>query len=135
MAYTIIANIGVCDLNDDFEFVQDNPCNLMTLDNEIMLCDDIYYPYAYVAGTTIFTVSDAIMYPDFQMKIPIVIHTFYGDFSDILVLDTDGTAHVDNSFYQPMFLLNGIKWHINANFYTPAIGNIYNDGTSDLTAI
>lgn len=130
MAYNQIFTIGVCTLNDDFEFVRDNPCNIMTLDNEIILCDDIYYPYNYIAGTKIFTVSEEDMFPDYQLKIPIVVHTLYGDFPDIFILNTDGTAHIDNSFYQPTFLTNGIMWNINANFYTPEIGNIYNDGSA-----
>lgn len=65
MAYNIIADLGEYITN----YPVNNKCNILTLDNEIMLCEDIVLS-EYNAGDTILTLSSPKMFPTNDIYIP-----------------------------------------------------------------
>lgn len=51
----------------------------------------------------------------------------------ILTVGTDGTLSFDKNIENGVIYLNGIQFTSNSKYYTPEIGNIYNNGTSPLS--
>ena len=140
MPYTIIGAKGEAVLYDDVntEFENSNPCNLMTLNNIGMLCDDIVID-SYTADNILITFSETnLMSPDYDLKIPVVItkdaSTTPTDSIEILEIHNDGTISLPISLTDAIVHTNGILFHFNSKYYTPAIGNIYDNGTSPLSA-
>ena len=127
MAYNIIAGIGVV----TSPFNPTNPCNLQTCDNIVMVCDDVSVSN-YTAGDTLIAMSDASMHPAQTLTIPVCVT--HGNSTDIvpLTITPSGEVYLDHSYSSAIVHLNGICWHVNSQYYTPAIGNIYNNGSSPL---
>ena len=65
MPYNIIADLGEYTTNYNVS----NKCNLFTVDNEIMLCDDIELTN-YIEDSLILTLSNSDMAPDNTILIP-----------------------------------------------------------------
>ena len=130
MPYTIIGGIGVMTLADNCEM--HNPANVMTLNNQIMLCGNCTLTN-YIANSTFATLSDSDMFPDDDIFIPVVINDTNGVFLAILRVSTLGELSLNTSMDNGLVYLNGIQFTSNSKWYTPEIGNIYNNGTSPLS--
>lgn len=111
-------------------FINDNPCNFLTQDNEVYICDDIGYDGLYVANTPFAQLSDSKLFPDVIMFVPIIVNTAYGNYNDICIINTDGELYINNSFYSPIFYTNGISFSVNNKYYNKQLGNIYGNFTS-----
>lgn len=135
MAYGMIAAIGECTLADqtNYSFINDNPCALMTLGNVVMLCDDVHITGNYTSGNTILTLPDSSMFPTQEMRVPIVISKNGTDYTYFLVIKTNGTLSLTQGNDNFDIHFNGLCFHVNCKYYTPAIGNIYDNGSSPLT--
>ena len=133
MPYTLIGMIGTITLANNVSCSNSNPCNLMTLNNQVIICDDIEYSGKYIAYSTLFTLSDSSMFPANGIILPISVSTDYGIEQANCYIDSNGQVSVDNSYYNPLFLFNGFTFHVNDKYYNPTIGNIYNNGTSPLS--
>lgn len=122
MAYTKIAGIGEGTTTQTMV----NPCNIQTLDNIIMLCDDIELAN-YTMNNAFFKLSDSSMYPGSDLKIPV----FITDKSVIpnvyyilpLKIDTQGELSLPSSFGTATVHTNGLCFHINSKYYNQTIGN------------
>ena len=68
MPYNIIADLGeyTTQLNVG------NRCNLLTIDNEIMLCEDLMIEN-YAANSPLLTLSNSMMIPNYKLQLPISI--------------------------------------------------------------
>lgn len=130
MPYTVIGGIGVMTLADNCEMT--NPANVMTLNNQIMLCGNCTLTN-YTANSTFATLSESDMYPDDDIFIPVVINDTNGVFLAILRISPLGELSLNTSMDNGIVYLNGIQFTSNSKWYTPEIGNIYNNGTSPLT--
>lgn len=133
MPYTVIGGIGVISTSH----LTANPCNIQTLNNVIMLCDDIEIATGgYTANDTLLTLSDPEMFPDTEIVVPICVTEGTTTRTAPLTINLAGEFSLPFSYAAGTIVhLNGICWHVNSKYYTPAIGNIYNNGTSPLTAI
>ena len=122
MAYTKIAAIGEGTTNQTMP----NPCNIQTLNNVIMLCDDITLTN-YTANTPLFTLSDSSMFPASELNIPVFVtdtSTTPNVFFIIpLVVATDGKISIHTSFTSAILHTNGICFHVNGKYYNQTIGN------------
>ena len=129
MAYTHIANIGTAQSS----FTIANPANIQTLDNIIMFCDDIEIAN-YTAGDDIVKLVSNTMYPASSMIIPVCVTDSGVTAIEPLTIADTGELSLQSSHTLATVHLNGICFHANSQYYTPAIGNIYNNGTSPLSA-
>ena len=127
MAYDLIAEIGVITTTH----MTANPCNIMTLDNIVMLCDDLDI-VNYTANDVLLELSDSSMYPDTPIIIPVCVTEGTQTRIAPLTITIAGELLLPFSYTTATVHLNGICWHVNSKYYTPAIGNIYNNGTSPL---
>lgn len=130
MPYTIIGGIGVMTLADNCQM--DNPANVMTLNNQIMLCGNCTLTN-YPANSGFATLSESDMYPDDDIFLPVVINDTNGVFLAILRISPLGELSLNTSMDNGIVYLNGIQFTSNSKWYTPEIGNIYNNGTSPLS--
>lgn len=130
MPYTIIGGIGVMTLADNCEML--NPANVMTLNNQIMLCGNCTLTN-YIPNYTFATLSDEDMFPADDIFIPVVINDTNGIFLAILRISSLGELSLNTSIDNGLVYLNGIQFTSNSKWYSPEIGNIYNDGTSPLS--
>lgn len=130
MSYTVIGGIGTVTSN----FSISNPCNIMSLDNIVMICDDVEIS-SYIAGDVILTLSDNAMLPLSDLIIPVCITTNNQTVIKPLTISSNGELSLDENYTLATVHLNGICWHVNSTYYTPSIGNIYNNGTSPLSVI
>lgn len=131
MPYTVIGGIGVITTN----FSTSNPCNIQTLNNIVMLCDDLEITSGYNAGDVLLTLSDSEMFPDTEIVIPICVTEGTQTRIAPLTINIAGEFTLPFNYTTAIVHLNGICFHVNSKYYTPAIGNIYNNGSSPLTAL
>lgn len=130
MAYTNLAAIQPLVLETGFAFENSNPANFMTLDNIVMICDNIVVNGNYVKDSVFLTLQNLVMAPSTTIRIPIVVYSDDNYEIDILTINSDGEMSINNSFKNCTIHLNGICWQANSKYYTPEIGNIYNNYTS-----
>lgn len=129
MAYNLIAAIGTITTAHSIS----NPCNIMTLDNMVMLCDDITLTAAYQANRVLLTLSDNDMAPLTDVTLPICVSDGTQTEITTMTVHSNATISIGKTCSSGMVIhLNGICWHANSKYYTPSIGNIYNNGTSPL---
>lgn len=129
MPYTIIGGIGVMTLADNCEM--NNPANVMTLNNQIMLCGNCTLTN-YIANSTFATLSESDMHPDDDIYIPICVNDASIRIAP-LHINTSGELSLPFDYTNATVYLNGIQFTSNSKWYTPEIGNIYNNGTSPLS--
>lgn len=130
MPYTIIGGIGEVEL--DSSASMENKCNILTLNNVVMLCDNVILN-EYLAFDPILTLSEESLFPDTEICVPVCIT--HESTTEIvpLYINTDGTLVLHESYEAATLWLNGICFNVNSKYYTPFIGNIYDNGTSPLT--
>ena len=129
MAYNRLGNIGVVTTANTVT----NPCNIQTLDNIIMLCDDVEL-INYTADDVILTLSDSSMFPAQDIVFPVCVTEQTGTRTAACTFHDDGTFTLPFSYTSATVHFNGICLHVNSVYYTPTIGNIYNNGSSPLDA-
>lgn len=136
MAYTRIADIGEIQLsNSSYSFQNGNPCNILTVDNIVMLCDNIVIPGSLSSNQTFATLSNPTkMAPLHDIILPLarINNGSYGTVR--LKINTSGQLSISSSCNNATLYLNGLCFNVNDKYYTPTIGNIYNNGTSPLDA-
>lgn len=138
MPYTIIGAIGECTLDDttNYAFINSNPCAFMTLNNIVMFCDDVEIKN-YTAETAILELPESSMFPAFDVLFPVIVtdkSTTPNQISQTIAkAKNDGTIVLLESFTHAVVHLNGQNFHANSKYYTPTIGNIYNNGSSPLS--
>ena len=131
MAYTVIGGIGVMTLGEGV--TMPNPANVMTLNNQVMLCGDAELS-EYRAGSVIATLSEDSLCPGEDVVIPVCV-TSDGE-TRIAALTVNPLGEISLPFDYAngaTVHLNGIQFTANSQYYTPEIGNIYNNGTSPLS--
>lgn len=127
MPYTVIGGIG--EVIPTSNTTMHNKCNILTLNNVVMLCDNVTITN-YGAGSTFLKLSDEAFYPATAIHIPVVVNTEL----TYLYIDTMGEFRLPKSYDSATVYLNGILFSVNSKYYTPEIGNIYDNGTSPLSS-
>lgn len=130
MPYTVIGGIGVMTLGEGVTMA--NPANVMTLNNQVMLCGDATLAN-YVEGATIATLSEESLFPGEDVVIPVCVTSDGETRIAPLTVSDAGVLSLPFSYTAATVHLNGIQFTANSQYYTPEIGNIYNDGTSPLS--
>lgn len=130
MPYTVIGDIGEYEL--DSSGTAENKCNILTLNNVVMLCDNVTVN-DYMALDPLIKLSSEQFYPESEICIPICIEENNSFLIKPLHVNTNGELYLDDSYENATIYLNGICFNVNSKYYTPYIGNIYNNGTSPLT--
>ncbi len=130
MAYGLLAKIGVINTTHSTA----NPCNIQTVDNIVMLCDDLDISN-YTANDVLLELSAHSMRPDTEITIPVCVTEGSTTRIAPLTINIAGELSLPFSYTSATVHLNGVCWHVNSRFYTPAKGNIYNNGTSPLNAM
>ena len=130
MPYTVIGGIGVMTLADNC--TMQNPANVMTLNNQVMLCGDAVLSN-YSANATFATLSDEGMFPTSVVVIPVCVTSESQTRLTYLTILTNGELSLPFDYTEATVHLNGIQFTANSKYYTPEIGNIYNNGTSPLS--
>ena len=125
MPYGKIGGVGTISLSTGFSFENSNPANIITVDNIVMLCDNVVVTGNYIKDSVFLTLSSTIMAPASTVRIPIVVYSDDNYELDILSINTNGEMSINNSFKNCTIHLNGICWQANSKYYTPDIGNIY----------
>lgn len=130
MPYTIIGDIGEYDA--DVSATVHNKCNILTLNNVVMLCDNVIVT-DYMALNPLIKLSSDLFYPESGICLPVCI----GENNNITIkplhINAQGELYLDDSYENATIYLNGVCFNVNSKYYTPEIGNIYNNGTSPLT--
>ena len=129
MAYTHIAGIGIVNTANTMP----NKCNIMTENNVVMLCDDVYL-HNYSANSVILTLSKPMMWPLTDIVTPVCVTDSQGTSVVPLTINTSGEFKLQSSYTQATVHLNGLCFNVNSKYYNPSIGNIYDNGTSPLHA-
>lgn len=130
MPYTTIGGIGEVIIDSAAE--AHNKCNILTLNNVVMLCDNFTLT-DYLALDPILTLSNEDFYPLTDVVIPVFIEVNNTKELVPITLNTNGELTLENSYESAILYLNGCCFHVNSKWYTPEIGNIYDNGTSPLT--
>jgi hypothetical protein len=130
MAYSTIAAIGTMTLAPTL--VSPNTCAFMTLNNIVNFCGNIRTINQVNANATIATLPDESMFPDYPVMFPV-----YAGTSLVQMQVTTNGEIKPSTAIPPMttIYLNGISFGVNSKYYTPEIGNIYNNGTSPLSEV
>ena len=122
MAYTKIAAIGEYTTTNTVG----NPCNVQTLDNIVMLCDDMDV-VNYTSGDVLLTLSDSSMFPTSELTIPVFItdlsQTPNYFFITPLRVNSSGELYLNVNLSNATIHLNGICFHVNSTYYNQTIGN------------
>lgn len=134
MAYNKLAAIG------EYTFLaancdSDNQCVLMTLDNILMFCGNINIR-STTSSTDILKLPDSFPRPTDVIYFPVYVHDNNANSNAIRMagIRTDGTFRLYTGYTNGTIRINGTCIHMNSIFYTPAIGNIYDNGSSPLNA-
>lgn len=131
MPYGVIGGVGMMALGDGV--TMDNPCNILSLNNVIYLCDDMVVR-GYVRTSTLATVSGEDFRPLKTIVMPCLLSTGMEISSVPLYLNTLGQFYLPIDVKDGILHTNGLCVNVNSRYYTPEIGNIYDDGTSPLDA-
>lgn len=130
MPYTVIGGIGEIQLADNA--ISENKANIMTLNNVIMFGGDIVL-VDYHANEPFATLSEETLYPALPVKVPCIVTSENTDRIVALTVHDDGTLTLPFNYDSATVCLSGVLVNTNNKWYTPKIGNIYNNGTSPLT--
>lgn len=130
MPYTNIGAIGEIELADNA--ASENKANIMTLNNVIMFGGDVVL-VDYHANDTFATLSEDTLYPSSPVKVPCVVTSENTDRIAVLTVNDDGTMALPFDYESATVHLSSVLVSTNNKWYTPEIGNIYNNGTSPLT--
>lgn len=149
MPYTVIGAIGELVLSDSATASNGNKCVLMSLNNEVMFCDNIKVTN-YSSGEEFAVLPDESMCPETSVAFPVKVTTkesaltayehdngliaAHLPFAQLTVSDT-GTLSINRNLDEGTVYLCGLSFTANSKYYTPEIGNIYNNGTSPLQEV
>ena len=110
----------------------ENPANVMTLNNQVMFCGDAQLAN-YSANASFAALSDEGMFPTNVVVIPVCVTSESQTRLTYLTVQTNGELSLPFDYNEATVHLNGIQFTANSKYYTPEIGNIYNNGTSPLS--
>lgn len=130
MPYTVIGGIGEAELESAASM--NNKCNILTLNNVVMFCDNVILT-DYLAFDPILVMSEESFFPDTDICLPVCITHDSNTEIVPLYIEPNGSLVLHESYENATLWLNGICFNVNSKYYTPLIGNIYNNGTSPLT--
>lgn len=130
MSYTVIGGIGEMLLEDVASM--SNKANVMTLNNVVLLCGDCTLA-AYTANSVFATLSEEDLYPGTEVRVPVCVTSEGETRLTFLTVGTEGALSLPFDYASAVVHLNGICFNVNSKYYTPEIGNIFNNGTSPLT--
>lgn len=149
MPYTVIGAIGELVLSDSATASNGNKCVLMSLNNEVMFCDNIQVSN-YSSGEEFAVLPDESMCPETSATFPVKVTTkesaltayehdngligSHLPFAQLTVSDT-GALSINRDLDEGTVYLCGLSFTANSKYYTPEIGNIYNNGTSPLQEV
>ena len=149
MPYTVIGAIGELVLSDSATASNGNECVLMSLNNEVMFCDNIQVSN-YSSGEEFAVLPDEAMFPETSVAFPVKVtakesaFTAYEHdngligahlpFAQLTITDA-GALSIDRDLGNGTVYLCGLSFTANSKYYTPKIGNIYNNGTSPLQEV
>ena len=135
MAYNKLAAIGEYTFKNTTNYTSNNKCVLMTLDNILMFCDNINITN-YQGGADILTLPDSFPKPTDILYFPVSVYDNNASSSAFRLcsIRPTGTLRLHTSYTNATIRINCICIHLNSIFYTPAIGNIYDNGSSPLNA-
>lgn len=131
MPYTVIGGIGEMELGEHSS--SENKANILTLNNVIMFGGDIMLS-DYTAGEIIATLSDDSMKPKNELIVPVCVTAQQTRLAP-LFLNTEGDFSLPFDYENAIVHLSGIVISVNNKYYTPEIGNIFNNGTSPLSEL
>lgn len=149
MPYTVIGAIGELELASGTSASSGNKCALMSLNNEVMFCDNLFVENAE-SDSAIAVLPDETMYPMDSVTIPVKVTTptapltaYEHDNGIIanhlpfaqLTISNSGELSLDRELSNCTVYLRGLSFNSNSRYYTPEIGNIYNNGTSPLQEV
>lgn len=129
MPYRVIAAVGEMTLADTAAMT--NKANVMTLDNVVMLCGDCTLTN-YTAGAAFATLSEESIFPEEAVTVPVCVTSDGQTRLTFLAVGIDGTLSLPFDYASATVHLNGICFNSNSKYYTPEIGNIFNNGTSPI---
>lgn len=132
MPYTVIGGIGEMELGEHSS--SENKANILTLNNVLMFAGDIVLQ-DYTAGEIIATVSDDAMKPALDIVVPVYLLDDATFSIAPLIFNTDGELQIPFDYENATLYLSGIVISLNNKYYTPEIGNIFNNGTSPLSEL
>lgn len=130
MPYTVIGGIGELNLSEGA--AMSNAANVMTLNNVVLLCGDCTLT-SYTANGVFATLSEEDLYPGTEIRVPVCVTADGETRLTYLTIGTEGQLSLPFDYASAVVHLNGICFNVNSKYYTPEIGNIFNNGTSPLT--
>lgn len=132
MPYGVIGGVGVMALGEGV--TMDNPCNILSLNNVIYLCDDMVLKN-YTRTKTLATLSNEIFYPKKLAIVPCFLE-HDGNVELVgLYLNSLGQFYLSIDVADGILHTNGLCLNVNSRYYTPEIGNIYDNNTSPIDAV
>lgn len=132
MPYGVIGGIGV--MTPGTGVTMENPCNILSLNNVIYLCDDMQLKN-YTAKSPLATLSEEDFFPSKEAIIPCFLEQGGTIELVALHLDMTGQFYLDEDVADGTLHTNGLCLNVNSRYYTPEIGNIYNDSSSPIDAV
>ena len=133
MPYTTIGSIGEMTLGEGVSM--GNKMAMLTRNNIVCFGDDATL-MNYTAGQTLATLPDTLFRPLVTVLVPVCLTPSNGIPSyAVMTVTTEGTISINENVDSGTLHLAGVCFTVNSRYYTPQIGNIYNNGTSPLSAI
>lgn len=136
MPYTILGDIGELQLVSQYASWRStttepaNPCVILTLTNDVIICGNIVIRAGYSANT-VFAVLPESMRPAQTLRVPIYDSANNACF---LLVSPNGNITLNRSESSiAVIFTSGITFNVSSRYYNPEIGNIYNNGTSPLS--
>lgn len=132
MPYTVIGAVGEVTIVDDTMAAFDNRGNILTLNNVAMLCGDCTLS-DYVGGMPFAQFSEQAFDPAIELKVPVCVTSEGQTTIEVLTITPGGEIQLSKDYDSAIVHLSGIVMNMNSKYYTPEIGNIYDNSTSPLT--
>lgn len=121
MPYTRLGDLDSLVLNN--KATCDNPCCILTMNNEVILMGNIYLN-DYTAGEVVATLPES-MRPNEDI--------FFSAYLDMDLIRVNVNSKGEIIIYQDAtggLYLNGIEFNVNDKYYNSDLGNNYKQGTT-----
>lgn len=129
MPYNNLADLQTLTLGSGVEC--DNACCILTLDCTVQLMGNMAVT-GYASGSTLFTLPET-MAPVYDVAVPVmVIDGENPGALAMLVIQSDGNAHLVGDIEDGMVYTNGLNVNVCDRYYNSEIGNNFSQGTSPL---
>ena len=128
MPYTILGDIQTLTLSPSAQC--DNPCCILTLNNEVQLMGNIILT-DYEADTMFATLPES-MRPMNDVVVPVFLGGDTGAILVPLLVTAEGELSISQSVTSSPLYLNGVSFSCCDRYYNANIGNNFSQGTSPL---